>query len=155
MCGLIIAFLFVINIGIVHLTRGAEWMRWAEIRLAKFLSFTTATAIAIVFLGLRVLGIKLYQSEHPKYSNQLKTQCPLLVKYDVILFITAHHPFPRGVPLVKCTMLLLMPLFLLFSFSHNIIFYIASAFCWIIERERVAVKRIFAEILYKAADNAA
>ena len=83
----------------IRKARGAGGVSGPVVRLARLPGFPTTTAVAIAFLGLRALGSCLHQSEHPKSSSQLKTRCPLLVKYDVILVINGHHSFPRGIPL--------------------------------------------------------
>ena len=94
-----------IDSGKIGIARGAGGASVPVVRLARLPGFLTTTAVAIAPLGLRALGSCLHQSEHPQSSSQLKTRCPLLVKYDVILLINGHHSFPRGIPLAIPIML--------------------------------------------------
>lgn len=76
--------------------RGARERSVPVVRLAKPLGLVATTSVATALLGLRAMGIWNHQSEHPRYSSQLKTRCPLLLKYDVILLIISHHLLWRG-----------------------------------------------------------
>ena len=97
-------FCSTLNIGIVHSAREAEGRRVPVNRLVNQSKLAATTAAAVLSLGLRAVGICFHQSEHPKYSSQLKQYTLPLLRYVVILFITAKHLLWRGIPLAECTM---------------------------------------------------
>ncbi len=79
----------------MYLARDAGWMRLIDTRLVKYLSFTTATAIATSLLGLRLSDRLLSPVLTSEDDEPTKAIMPALLKYDVIFLIKGHHLFLR------------------------------------------------------------
>jgi len=110
---IILNYAVVINIGIALTMREAEGRRVPVDRLVNRSGLAATTAIAVMPLGLQVLGGCLHQSKHPKYLSQLRHYTPPLLRNEMIFSIILHHSLRRGIPLIVGTILLSFFLMLL------------------------------------------